>query len=105
MIFLEKKFNCVILNSVDFKPDVNYTGDLAGALSELNPNKTIHVVIDLKRIPMLFILYLRTLQFNLPNMDLILYLPNASEFLKESLQEYKIKYKNTSEYPWTMPDA
>jgi hypothetical protein len=104
MIFVEPELNSFIINEEDFKPTKNYIPDIMLALRALDPDREIHFAIDIKEAPAAFIVYMRQLRENRPNMKVTLYLKNISDKLKLVLDKYKLNYKNITEYPWDLPN-
>ncbi len=103
MIFVEPELNSIIINEIDFSESRNYMPEFVLALRELNPQKTIHFVVDLKKAPVMFIVYFRKLKETTPLLDLELYFKDPSKILPKVLQAYNLKYKNITEYPYELP--
>ena len=103
MIYTEKALNIIIFNDDDFDPKHNYIPDIKEAMTELNPKNEMHFVVDINRIPAVLVLYLRALIIQIPDLNLILYLRDPSDFLKESLDKFQLKYKNIDQFPWSLP--
>ncbi len=103
MLFVEKEINSIVFNEIDFKPKQNYMPDLVLALRDMDRTRTISFALDLKKAPILFILYFRKLKQTIPDLKINLYFRDNSKLLPKVLETYGLKYKNISEYPWELP--
>jgi predicted glycosyl hydrolase (DUF1957 family) len=101
-LFINKEFNSIVFTPKDFKINFNYIPDLFMALNELNNNKEVHIAITLDKTPALFLMFFNKILKESPNI-LHIYQKDTSEATKFMTKSYGIKYKNTSEYPFGLP--
>ncbi len=105
MIFVEPELNSIIINEIDYKETRNYMPEFVLALRQLNPERTIHFVVDLKKAPVMFVIYFRKLKEATPTLPLELYFKDSSVLLQQVLKQYNLSYNDVSSYPYDLPEV
>ena len=102
MLYINTSLNSIVINQEEFDINRNYLPDIFMALGELDNKRKIKIAIDLKKTPVIFVLYFRKLLLE-SGIELDIYYKDKSEALRKSLKDYGMQYKNIKKYPDILP--
>jgi len=101
-VYLSKNTNSMIINEEEFDVNTNIMPEVAGALGELNPDKTIYLGVDLPKTPFVFLLYFRALLTEEPFPDIKFYFRDDHELLPKIAESYNMDFNRFKDFPYPL---
>lgn len=102
-LYINGKNNTIVFTEKDFDINRNYLPDFFMAMGKLDKERPIKVALDLRKIPVLFVLYLKKVQDE-GEVLLDIYYRDHSEAIRMALKGYGMQYRGIKEFQDPMPD-
>jgi len=96
-IFINKELNNLLITDENFEINKNYIPDLFLIFRDLDQNKPINIILNMKKTPIIFILFFNKI-IQSGAAEINIFFKEDTKILRQALLGYNIKYNSIDKF-------